>query len=267
MRQPFHARHRSTIYLFLILLVSLTLLPMTASASAARLLHISAAASLSDACRELIRVFDREHPGDTILPNFGSSGGLAKQIDQGAMADIFISANPQWMEFLIARKHIADSSTRTLAANSLVFVGRAGQNIASMQDLVTVERIAIGSPRSVPAGQYAKQAMEGAGVYNRLLAEGRLVMAKDVRQALVYADRAEVSGAFVYKTDALLAGQAGILFTVPPELHDPVTYPVALTTAGERNSLARKFYAFLAGEGAAAILEKHGFATGKGKNK
>jgi len=96
------------------------------------------------------------------------------------------------------------------------------------EKLVSLDRIALGSPQNVPAGQYAKQAMDHVGVYAVLAAKKKLILAKDVRQALIYAERGEEDGAFVYQTDALLARNAEILFTVPKELYDRVAYPVVL---------------------------------------
>ena len=105
----------------------------------------------------------------------------------------------------------------------------------------------------------AAQAMRAAGVYDKLAEAKKLVMAKDVRQALLYADRGEVDGAFVYRTDALLAQHAVILYAVPADLHDPIIYPVGLTVSGEQNSEARAYYDFLASPAALKILEKYGF--------
>ncbi len=128
-----------------------------------------------------------------------------------------------------------------------------------MADLPKLQRIAIGSPKSVPAGQYAEEAMKKAGVYEQLAGAGKLVMAQDVRQALVYADRGEVDGAFVYKTDALLAKEAAILFEVPQDLYAPVTYPMGLTVAGAQSAEARDFFDYLQSTAAKTVLEKYGF--------
>ncbi len=129
----------------------------------------------------------------------------------------------------------------------------------SLESLSELERIALGTPQSVPAGQYAKQAMEQAGVYTALEQANKLVMAKDVRQALIYADRGEVDGAFVYKTDALLASQSKILFIVPENLYDRVSYPVALTIEGDENAMAKAFYDYLNSPEAITMLTKYGF--------
>ncbi|MBU0908736.1 MAG: molybdate ABC transporter substrate-binding protein [Proteobacteria bacterium] len=223
--------------------------------------HLSVAASMTDAIKELDAVFMADHPGVTMLPNFGSSGSLAKQVAQGAAADLFVSANPKWMSYLETEGKIARQTVRDLAKNTLVVIGPQRAPLKSLNDLQAMERIALGSPGSVPAGQYAAQAMRAAGVYDRLVESKKLVMAKDVRQALLYADRGEVDGAFVYGTDALLVQKAVILYTVPANLHDPISYPMGLTVEGEKNSAARAFYDFLASPAAIGILEKYGFGT------
>lgn len=160
--------------------------PQPAQAATVRL---SVAASMTDAFKALAAAFDANHPGITVLPNFGSSGSLAKQIALGAPADLFISANPKWMDYLVREKKVAPATVRIFAYNTLVVVGRQTTPITSLADLLKFDRIAIGSPGSVPAGQYAEQAMRAAGVYKKLLKMDKLVMAKDVRQALIYAAR------------------------------------------------------------------------------
>lgn len=235
------------------LLILLAALP-----AAAGEIRLSVAVSLTDAIHEICVDYARAHPGTNCVGNFGGSGTLAKQIAAGAPADLFISANPKWIDFLIGGQRIGADTVRILAANRLVFVGPKGR-ATSLVDLPKLRRIAIGSPKSVPAGQYAEEAMKKAGVYEQLAAKGSLVMAQDVRQALVYAERGEVDGAFVYKTDALLAREAAILFEVPKEFHTPVTYPMALTDSGRANPEAQAFFAFLQSPQARAILSRYGF--------
>ncbi len=228
---------------------------------------LSVAASMTDAFKTLAAAFDKNHPGVTVLPNFGSSGALAKQIALGAPADLFISANPKWMDYLVREKEVVPATVRIFAYNTLVVVGWQTTPITSLADLTKFDRIAIGSPGSVPAGQYAEQAMRAAGVYEKLLKMDKLVMAKDVRQALIYADRGEVTGAFVYRTDALLAKKAVIIYRVPENLHDRIAYPLGLTTAGEANGAAKVFYAYMASPAAIKILKQYGFkAVGMAKH-
>lgn len=222
-------------------------------------LRISVAASMTEVFKDLIANFSKLYPDVTILPNFGPSGGLAKQINQGAPADLYVSANPKWMDFLIEQKQINLATKTTFAYNSLVFVGHRADTISSLHELPKLQKIGIGSPKSVPAGQYAQQALSKIGIYDQLLTAGKLVMAKDVRQALIYADRGETDGSFVYKTDALLATQAVILFDVPQQLYDKVIYPVALTIEGADKPYAQNFYKYIGSSDAAGIVKKYGF--------
>ena len=225
----------------------------------AQTIHLSVAASMTNAFNEITAGFAILHPDAEIRPNFASSGSLAKQIEQGAPADIYVSANPKWMKYLLEKQMIEPGTDRIFAYNKLVFVGEKKSTDLSMESLVNLDRIALGSPESVPAGQYAKQAMDKVGIYAILEQNKKLIMAKDVRQALIYADRGEVDGAFVYQTDALLATKAKILFTVPDNLYDRVSYPMALTVAGAKNDLAKALYAYMSSPETIAILGKYGF--------
>ena len=240
------------------LLVLFALLACTAPAQAAEV-RISAAASMTDAINTICAAYKAEHPQVSFANNFAASGTLARQIAAGAPVDLFISANPKWMKYLEEQKIVPAANVQTFAFNTLVFVGDPVHPVHSMKELATLGRIAIGSPKSVPAGQYAKQALTRAGLYDRLQQANKLVMAKDVRQALVYADRGEVDGAFVYRTDALLARHAAILFTVPQELYPQVRYPLALTATGTTNPAAKDFLAYLHEAKAGKILQKYGF--------
>ena len=223
-------------------------------------LHISAAASLREVVTELSGNFSKTHPDIKFQNNFGASGALAKQIENGAPADLFLSANLEWMAYLKEKNLLDNLNIRILAFNALVFAGNPDLKVTSMNDVVALEKIAIGSPKSVPAGQYAMAAIKKAGIEKQLV--NKLVMAKDVRECLMYAERGEVSGAFVYKTDAeQLARNVKILFIVPQELYPKVTYPVAITAAGIQKSDAAAFYLFLKSPEAKSVLVKHGFVV------
>lgn len=224
-------------------------------------IHLSAAASLKNALGDIIAEFAKTRPDVGVLTNFGGSGALAKQVVQGAPADLFISADDKWVEYLLAEGKGAAESRRLLAANRLVFAGQKGVAVTSLAELTGLQRIAIGSPASVPAGRYAEQAMQAAGVYTELTQQKKLVMAQDVRQALLYADRGEVDGAFVYATDALLAGRAQVLFEVPENLYDRIVYPMIMTRAGAPRPEVQQFFTWLTGPEAAVILQKYGFAA------
>jgi molybdate transport system substrate-binding protein len=241
------------------LLVALLLSLILMSPGLAAEIRLSVAASMTDAVKELAATYEKKVEDVTLLPNFASSGSLAKQIAQGAPADIYISANPKWMNYLVEKKRIPAEQVRPFAYNSLVLVGRKNQSVSALGDIVKLERVAIGSPKSVPAGQYAEQALKAAGLYAKI--QTKLILAKDVRQALMYADRGETDGAFVYKTDALLAQHAVILLEVPQKFYNEVTYPIALTLQGLKKPEAADFLAYLNTDEASAILKKYGFVV------
>lgn len=228
------------------------------SADAAAPVRVSAAASLIDAVRDVAAAYRDERPETDPVLNFASSGALAKQISAGAAADIYISANPKWMAFLEQQGTIAAASKRVLVGNSLVFVGLTKAQVA-MADLPALDKIALGSPKATPVGRYAEQSMTAAGVYQALATERKLVFTKDVRQALFYADRGEVDGAFVYRTDALLAAGSRVLFVVPQDLYPRVIYPAALTRSGQKNERAVAFFNYLFGRKAREIFARYGF--------
>jgi molybdate transport system substrate-binding protein len=240
------------------LLVVITISLVLALPAIAGEVNLSVAASLKEVMNELSDGYAKDHPGTTFVKNYGASGALAKQIESGAPADLFISASAEWMEYLKGKNLVAPATIGTFAYNTLVFAGAPGK-AASLADLAKLEKIAIGSPKSVPAGAYATEALTKAGLAAAL--EPKLVMAKDVRECLMYAERGEVDGAFVYKTDAILAKSVSILFTVPQELYSRVTYPLALTASAAKNADAAAFIAYLQGAAGKAVLEKYGFAT------
>ena len=236
-----------------LLLVLLSIVPAQAAD-----LHISAAASLRESVNELSDLFHKRNPGVKFRMNFGGSGALARQIEAGAPADLFLSANTAWVDYLMTKQLADPKSLAVFAYNQLVVAGRMTSTITSMQDLLQLDRIAIGSPKSVPAGEYAMQALKKAGIDQQVAR--RMVLAKDVREALLYADRGEVDAAFVYKSDALLLSkQARILYVVPATLHDRVTYPMVLTASGAKKPAAVAFTSFLASPEAKSIVKKHGF--------
>jgi molybdate transport system substrate-binding protein len=242
-----------------LLLIALLLSLFLASSAFAAEVNLSVAASMTDAVKELIAAYEKTTEDVTLLANFASSGALAKQIVQGAPADIYVSANPKWMNHLVEEKLIPANGVRTFAYNTLVFVGQSNPAVSTLDDITKLQRIAIGSPKSVPAGQYAEQALKAANLYDKV--QGKLILAKDVRQALIYADRGETEGAFVYKTDAFLADDAVILLEVPQSLYDEVTYPVALTLTGLEKPQAVAFFDYLKTDEASSILKKYGFVV------
>jgi molybdate transport system substrate-binding protein len=240
------------------LVLCFLMLILLASGLRAAEINISVAASLKEAVSTLADGFAKKNQGVKFQSNFGGSGALAKQIENGAPCDLFFSANLEWVDYLKEKKLVDGKNVSLFAFNELVFVGKPDLNVKGLKDVVRLEKIAIGSPRSVPAGQYATEAFKKAGIYGQL--EKKLVMARDVRECLMYADRGEVNGAFVYRTDAdQMARNVKILFAVPRELYPRVTYPMALTIGGSRKGEAVAFYAYLQSSEAKRVLLKYGF--------
>jgi molybdate transport system substrate-binding protein len=248
---------KTTRHSFLRVVMLLCAFMTTAMPAMAGQLNLSAAASLKESINEMTDKYTAKHPGTTFVKNFGASGALAGQIENGAPADLFISASTEWMDYLKNKKLVDASSEKNFAYNLLVFAGATSKKVTGMNDLAGLDKIAIGSPKSVPAGDYAMQALKKAGLDQKLT--GKLVMGKDVRECLMYAELGEVDGSFVYRTDALQAKKAKILFTVPDELYSRVTYPMALTSTGARNSEAKAFIEWLQSGEARSILKKYGF--------
>jgi molybdate transport system substrate-binding protein len=237
--------------------IALFALMMTTPPAMAGQLNISAAASLKEAINEIADKYTAKHAGTTFVKNYGASGAIAGQIENGAPADIFISASTEWMDYLKNKSLVDRSSQKPFAYNALVFAGTTTKKVSGMKDLAGLDKIAIGSPKSVPAGEYAMEAMKKSGIDRQLTA--KLVMAKDVRECLTYAEMGEVDGAFVYRTDALQAKKARILFVVPEKLHTRVVYPMALTVTGSKNAEAKSFIAWLQSGEAKSVLKKYGF--------
>lgn len=223
-------------------------------------LTISAAASLTDAFKELGARFEAARPGVTLRFNFAASGMLLQQIAQGAPVDVLASADQETMDRAAAQK-LVDAATRAnFAANTLVLIepAQGGAGIHALSDLAGagVRKIAIGKTATVPAGRYTKQALDSAKLWTPL--EPRFVQADNVRQVLAYVARGEAEAGFVYRTDAaMLADKVRIVMAVGG--HAPVTYPAAVVAQSRQKALARDFIAFLTGETGQQILARYGF--------
>jgi len=236
------------------LLILLLLLPLSARAEA---IHLAAAASLRELATEAAATFERLHPEHRVLVNSASSGTLARQIVAGAPADLFIAANPQWLDDLVAQELVAADAPVPWASNRLVLVGR-GPLLAELGKVRGLSLLAIGTPDSVPAGRYARSLLEQAGLYRDLELGQRLVLTKDVRQALLYAEQGAVDAAIVYASDVRLLRKASVLLTPPDMLQPAITYPLALTRMGESKPAALALFKLLSGPQGAALLVKYG---------
>ncbi len=240
------------------LFCSLLMVILFACGAMAAEVRLAVAASLREVVVQLSDAFAKKNPGVTFQSSFGASGALARQIENGAPCDVFFSANVEWVDYLKGKKLVDPRHVSIFAYNELVFVGRPDLKATGLKDLPGLDKIAMGSPKSVPAGQYAEEAVRKAGLTKQL--EKKLVMARDVRECLMYAERGEVDGSFVYKTDAeQMAKNVKILFVVPQDLYPRVTYPMALTVTGSRKPEAEAFYRFLQSAEAKTTLAGRGF--------
>ncbi len=232
-----------------------------AGASADRVeLTISVAASVQDAMEAIQVAYRAKAPTVKITYNAGSSGSLAQQINQGAPADIFLSASPQWMANLVAQGNILNGSWVNLLQNAMVLVVPQGQvHITRFEDLkaTTVAKVAIGEPETVPAGHYAREILTALNLRDRL--QTKLVFAKDARQVLAYVETGNVDAGLVYATDARRSDRVQVIATAPPETHSPIIYPVAVVRGTAYPAAAQAFVDFLTTDVAAAIFRGYGF--------
>jgi molybdate transport system substrate-binding protein len=238
---------------------ALTLTFSAGSASAAELI-VSAAASLTNAFRDIGKAWEAANPGNTIVFNFAASDVLLAQIAKGAPADVFASADQDAMDKAVAQGVINTATRRDFVRNRLVLIVPSDSkvSVAGVQSLASAEikRIAIGNPASVPVGRYSKGVLEKAGSWASL--EPKFVNATSVRQALDYVARGEAEAGFVYSTDAaIMKDKVRIAADVPTE--KPILYPIAAVKDSKNAALAQSFLQFLAAEGAQATLTGYGF--------
>ena len=240
--------------------LAIALAALAATAPAAEL-TVSAAASLGNAFAEIKVGYEAIHPGIRVRLNHGASGALLQQIANGAPVDVFASADQETMDEAGRRGLVRAGERANFARNTLVVVVPA--DAAAVPGTLAAlaapgfRRIAIGLPASVPAGRYARAALENAGLWQRI--EPRVIGAQSVRQVLDYVARGEVDAGFVYATDAaLLAGRVRTAFAVATPV--PIVYPAAPLLGAADPAAARRFVDHLLGPQAQSVLARHGFA-------
>ncbi len=246
-----------------LLLMLLLLLPGTTRAQ--QPLTVFAAASLTNAMQDIDMAWQAHHHPALHL-SFGSSSTLARQIAQGAPANLFASADEKWMNYLVQQGAIATDTRRDLLSNRLVLIVPAtnarhidiGPNLDLSTLLGSDGRLAVGDPAHVPAGIYAKQALTKLGLWDR--AEQHLAPAADVRAALLLVERGEAPAGIVYATDAAISPKVTVAGIFPESSHDPITYPFAATKGGDTAD-ARTLLDFLSGPEAKAIFARRGFSA------
>ena len=227
---------------------------------------VFAAASTTNAITDIARLFKEKNKG-TVTHSFASSSTLAKQIANGAPADVYVSANPKWMNYLAKKKMIVPGSRFDLLGNRIVLIAPKDSSlkikIAPHFDLARVlgdGKMAMGDPAHVPAGIYGKQALEKLGVWKAV--EPKVARAKDVRAALALVERGEAPVGLVYATDAAISKRVKVIGVFPEDSHPPIVYPVALVK-GRATPTARSFIEFLTSPDAKGIFEKYGFTVRK----
>jgi len=243
-----------------LLLAVLLLVPLTARAQE---LTVFAAASLTDAMKDIATLWQNDgHPA--LRQSFGASSALARQIEQGAPANLFASADEKWMDYLVQRDLIAPGTRRRLLGNDLVLIVPAdhpakvtiGPGMDILALLGPTGRIATGAPAAVPVGLYAEQSLRKLGLWDAVAL--RLARTEDVRAALLLVERGEAPAGIVYSTDAAVSAGVAIAGIFPDDSHDPITYPFAVTKAGDTPA-ARALMDFLAGPQARAVFLRRGF--------
>jgi len=249
----------------LALLAAALLLPGLASAAD---ITVFAAASMKESLDEVAANYQRTS-GDKVVVSYAASSALARQIENGAPADLFISADLEWMDYLQERKLIDVASRRTLLGNRLVLVGPASGNetldIAPnfpLAEKLGDAKLAMANPDAVPAGKYGKAALEKLGVWSAV--EPKVARAANVRAALLLVARGEAPYGIVYRTDALAEPKVRVVGTFPEGSHAPVVYPAALVATSAKpqpDAAARRFADYLHSAAAVPVWKKYGFAV------
>jgi len=223
-------------------------------------INVFAAASLSDALKEMAPAYEKAS-GDKLVFNFAASSLLARQIQEGAPADLFFSADEAKMDALAAKDLIKKDSRKSLLSNSLVIVADADSplKLASAKDLADakIKAVAIGEPKTVPAGIYAKEYLEKIAVW--AVVEKKMIPTENVRAALAAVESGNADTGIVYKTDALISKKVKVIFEIPAAEGPVISYPLAVPSESAHAEAARKFATWLQSPEALKIFEKYGF--------
>ncbi len=225
-------------------------------------LTVSAAISLKNTLQNINLLYQKKQPNVQITYNFGSSGSLQQQIEQGAPVDIFISARAKQMDALQSKKLLLEGTRRKLLTNQIVLITPKTETFVSkFHDLTNkkVTKIAIGEPKSVPAGQYGEETLK----YYQILesVKSKIIYGKDVRQILTYVETGNVNAGLVYVTDAKTSKQVRIAAIAPSKSHSPIIYPIAVLKETKKPNAAKAFAQFLSSKPAQEVFKKYGFSS------
>ena len=242
---------------------SAALLAAFSSSAMAADVTVFAAASLTNALQDISAQYKKEKQVD-VVASYASSSTLARQIEQGAPADLFISADQQWMDYAIDKQQMLANTRFTLLGNELVLIAPKDSKITKVEidkktdwkKLLEGGRLAVGDPDHVPAGIYAKEPLENLGAWSTLAPE--MARANNVRSAMALVERAETPLGIVYGSDAVASDKVKVVGIFPEASHKPVEYPMAIVK-GHENPTVTAFYDYLKSPAAAVIFEKYGF--------
>lgn len=246
----------------LLLLISWNLFQSVSPATAQQQtsLTVSAAISLSQALQELKTVYQSSNPNVVITYNFGASGALGQQIQQGAPVDVFFSAATKQMNDLQQSNLLINDTRRNLLTNRLVLItSKNGVALSDFKQLTDarIKKIAIGEPKSVPVGQYAQEMLTKIGIWQQI--QPKLVLGNNVRQVLTFVESGNADAGIVYTTDAKSSQKVAVRATAAANLHSPIVYPLAVIKTSRNPAAAKAFVEFLAGDRAKMVFVKYGF--------
>jgi molybdate transport system substrate-binding protein len=245
-------------FILIISLPTITSTPVVAQSNTHLL--VSAAASLKDVLEEIKPLYQQSKPNVKISYNFGSSGALQQQIEQGAPVDIFISAAKKQVDALEQKGLLVAGTQNIIGKNRLVLVvPKNVVGITSFYNLkdAKVKKIAIGEPRSVPAGQYAQQVLEKLKIWNQV--KPKLVFANNVRQVLASVETGNAEAGLVYTTDAKISNKVKIVVAADEKYHSAIIYPLAVLKRSKNVDAAKEFSQFLSSDQAKTVFKKYGF--------
>jgi molybdate transport system substrate-binding protein len=245
------------------LLVGLTLACQANSVqqNAPQPLLVSAASSLKDVLAKVDPLFEQHYPDLKVTYNFGASGVLQKQIQQGAPSDVFIAAGKKQLDALQVQDLVVTQTRRNLLTNRLVLIApkRATLPLKDFQDLTdsTIQKIAVGEPKSVPVGEYTEELFKTLGIMDRL--KPKLVLSNSVRSVLAAVESGNMDAGIVYATDAKISGKVRAIATAPENLHSPIVYPIAVLKNSKHLESAKTYVQFLSSPSAQRIFKDAGF--------
>ena len=245
-----------------LLLTALVVFLSIQSVGSAEEILVSAAASLTDVLEDIGKGYESKSK-NTVRFNFGPSSGLARQIEEGAPADIFFSADLMQMDELQKKGFIDESSRKNLLSNQLVIIVPAESNISvsSPKDLLKgqVKKIALAEPSLVPVGLYSRKYLTDEGVWEQI--KSKIVPVQDVRATLAAVESGNVDAGFVYKTDAAISKKVKIVYAVPVDKGPKITYPVAIVKESKHKNAARDFLNYLLSAPTKNTFRKYGFVV------